>query len=93
MFFMYIHTHSVENCKIDKPEESMKLLAKIKTDAEKAQIKMTGYGALHEHTMYAIIEANDIVALEKVLAPLTKWGEATLIPVISAEQMASMMPK
>jgi hypothetical protein len=93
MLFMYIHTHSVENCTVDKPEESMKVLSQIQAEAKKANIKITGYGAPHEHTMYAIIEANDIAALERVLIPMTKWGEASLIPLISAEQMAAMINK
>jgi hypothetical protein len=88
---MYIHSHSVENCTIDKPQESLKLMAQMRAEAEKAKIKITGYGAPHEHTMYAIIEANDISALEKLLIPLTKWGEASLIPIVSFDQMTSVV--
>jgi hypothetical protein len=93
MLFMYIHTHSVENCTIDKPQETIKLMAQMREGAEKAKIKVTGYGAPHEHTMYAIIEANDIAALEKLLIPLTKWGEASLIPIVPFDQMTAMMPQ
>jgi hypothetical protein len=91
MLFVYIHTHSVENCTIDKPQESFKMMAQMQAEAAKANIKVTGYGAPHEHTMYAIIEANDIAALEKLLVPMTKWGDASLIPVVSFEQMAAQM--
>ncbi len=93
MLFMYIHTHSVENCTIDKPQENMKMMAQMKAEADKANIKITGYGAPHEHTMYAIIEANDIAALEKLLVPMTKWGDAALTPIVSFEQMSAMMPQ
>jgi hypothetical protein len=91
MLFMYIHTHSVENCTIDKPQESMQMIAQIKAEAEKANIKFTIYGAPHEHTMYSIVEANDLAALEKILMPMTKWGEATLIPIMSFEQGRSIV--
>ena len=90
MLFMYIHTHSVENCTIDKPQESMQLIAQIKAEAEKTNIKFTIYGAPHEHTMYAIVETNDLSALEKVLMPMTKWGDASLIPIMSFEQGRSL---
>ncbi len=93
MLFIYIHTHSVENCNIDKPQEAARMLAQIKAEADKANIKITGYGAPQEHTMYAIIEANDVAVLAKVLAPMTKWGEARLIPIITSEQMSVFMPK
>jgi hypothetical protein len=86
MLFVYIHTHSVENCMIDKPQETLKMMANMKEEAQKANIKVTGYSAPHEHTMYAIIETNDMAALEKLLIPLTKWGDASLIPVVSFEQ-------
>jgi hypothetical protein len=90
MLFMYIHVHSVENCLIDKPQETMRMMTQMRTEAEKAKIKITGYVAAHEHTIYAIIEANDIAALEKLLAPMTKWGESSLIPIISFEQTTAV---
>ena len=82
MLFMYIHTHPVEKCLVDQPQEAAKLLSGIAEKARKANIKMTGYAAWHEHTFYAVIEANDILELENILAPMTKWGDANLIPVI-----------
>lgn len=90
MLFMYIHTHPVEKCMIDKPQETMKMMAEMSAEAEKAKIKVTGYSAPHEHTIYAIIEANDIAALEKLLAPLTKWGDSSLIPIVSFQQVTEM---
>ena len=90
MLFMYIHTHTVENCMIDKPQETKKMMTQMRAEAEKAGIKMTGYVAPYEHSIYSIMEANDIVALEKLLAPMTKWGDSSLIPIVSFEQMAEM---
>jgi len=90
MLFMYIHTHPVEKCMIDKPQETMKMMADMRAEAEKAKIKITGYSAPHEHTIYAIIEGNDIAALEKLLAPLTKWGDSNLIPIVSLQQMTEV---
>ena len=92
MLFMYIHTHSVEKCLIDQPQQSAKMVAQMREEAQKANIKMTTYVAAHEHTIYAIIEANDIGALEKVLAPITKWGDASLIPVMPMEQALNVIP-
>jgi len=39
---MYIHTHPVEKCMIDKPQETMKMMAEMRAEAEKAKIKITG---------------------------------------------------
>jgi uncharacterized protein with GYD domain len=87
MLFMYIHTHTVEKCLIEKPEESKKRLTKAQEATKKAGIKMLGgYMAPHEHTMFIIFDAPDIVALEKVLVPMTAWGDAQLIPVMTFEQ-------
>jgi hypothetical protein len=88
VFFMYIHTHSPENCMIDKPQEAQKMATQMGEEAQKANIKFTIYAAPHEHTFYSIVESNDIAALEKVLAPMTKWGDATLIPITPMQQAA-----
>jgi uncharacterized protein with GYD domain len=90
MLFMYIHTHSVEKCLADKPEESARILSAAQEATKKAGVKMIGnYVAPHEHTIYAIFEASDMVAVERALIPMTTWGNARLIPIIAAEQMAS----
>ena len=93
MHFMYIHTHSPENCLIDKPQELAKMAGQMMEEAKKTNIKVTTYSAHHEHTIYAIIEADDLAALEKLLTPLTKWGDASLIPVLSVEQRIATFQK
>ena len=91
MLYMYIHTHPLEKCVIQKPEEAKNMLAKAQEEANKAGIKMLGgYMAPHEHTMYMIFDAPDIVALEKLLIPMTAWGDAELIPVMTFEQGMAM---
>ena len=91
MLYMYIHTHPLEKCVIEKPEEAKKMFAKAQEAAKKAGVKILGaYMAPHEHTMFIIYDAPDLVALEKLLVPLTKWGEAQLIPVMSFEQGLAM---
>jgi hypothetical protein len=90
---MYIHTHSPENCLIDKPQELARMAGPMMEEAKKANIKMMVYSAHHEHTIYAIIEADDLAVLEKLLAPLTKWGDASLIPVLSMEQTMAAYQK
>ena len=40
------------------------------------------YAAAHEHTIYSLIEADDLTAIEQTLTPLTLWGDANLIPVV-----------
>jgi uncharacterized protein with GYD domain len=88
MLFMYIHTHPVEKCLADKPEQIRKMVAQFKDASTKAGIKRLGtYVAAHEHAIYAIFEADDIAALETVLTPLTVWGDARLIPVMTMEQL------
>ena len=88
MLFMYIHTHPVEKCLADKPQETAKIRSKVQEEAKKAGVKTIGtYVAAHEHTIFAIYETDDIAALERVLIPLTTWGNARLIPITTAEQM------
>jgi uncharacterized protein with GYD domain len=89
MLFIYIHTHPVEKCLADKPQETAKIMSSIREEANKAGVKLIGtYVAAHEHTIYAICEADDTLKLELVLRPMTLWGNARLIPIVSAEQMA-----
>ncbi len=86
MLFMYIHTHSPEKCVIDKPEQTAKMFADAQATAQKAGFKIVAsYTAPHQHTMFVVIDANDIVALEKALVPMTLWGDAELIPVAPME--------
>lgn len=40
-----------------------------------------------EHTLYEILEANDMAAVEKALIRMTLWGNARLIPVVSMDQI------
>ena len=88
MLFMYIHTHPVEKCLAEKPEEAAKIRSKCQEEFKKAGVKTIGtYVAAHEHTIFAIYETDDIAALERVLIPMTTWGNARLIPIITAEQM------
>jgi uncharacterized protein with GYD domain len=90
MLFMYIHTHPVEKCLADNPQESARILSTAQEATKKAGVKMiANYVAPHEHTIYAIFEAADMVAVERALIPMTMWGNARLIPIIPAEQMAS----
>ena len=90
MLFMYIHTHSVDKCLADKPQEMNVIRSKVQEEAKKAGVKTLGvYVAAHEHTIFGIFEADDVAALERVLTPLTTWGNARLIPVATAEQAAT----
>jgi len=92
MLFMYIHTHSVEKCLADKPQETAKIMSSVQEEAKKAGVKLLGtYLAPHEHTIYGICEADDVLKLERALRPMTIWGNARLIPVASAEEMAAAM--
>jgi uncharacterized protein with GYD domain len=82
MLFMYIHTHTVENCMAGKPQELEKITNEVLDAFKKAGIKVLGaYSAPHEHTGFRIIEANDMAVLQRALLPMTKWGTARLVPV------------
>ena len=84
MLFMYIHTHTVEKCLVDKPQELAKITSQLQEELKKAGVKVLGmYQAPHEHTGFLIFDASDIAALERALIPMTAWGNARLIPVIS----------
>ena len=84
MLFMYIHTHSADRCKADVPDQVNQMRSKLREAAKQAGIKFLGvYVAAHEHTIYALIETDNLGALEQVLTPLTVWGDARLIPVVS----------
>jgi uncharacterized protein with GYD domain len=92
MLFMYIHTHTPENCIANKPEDLKKMASKMQEDAKKAGIKVIGsYVANHEHTNYVIFEAGDLAALEKGLLPMTLRGTARLIPIITLDQTIAMV--
>ena len=91
MLFMYIHTHTVEKCVADKPQEVAKMFSKVQDEAKKAGIKTVGvYFVPHEHTMYIIFDAGDLAAIEKALVPFTLWGNARLIPILSMEQATAI---
>jgi uncharacterized protein with GYD domain len=82
---MYIHTHPVEKCLADKPEQVRKMYSQFREAAAKVGVKSVApYTAAHEHTIYSIFEANDIAALETLLTPMTVWGNARLIPITAA---------
>jgi hypothetical protein len=83
MLFMYIHTHTPDDCMVDKPQEGAKRVAALQENFKKANVKVIAwYGANHEHTSYSILEASDLAELEKALIPMTLWGTAKLIPVV-----------
>ena len=91
MLFMYIHTHSPEKCMADKPQESAKMLSSVQEETKKAGLKIIGtYVAAHEHTIYSIFEADDVVKIERAFLPLTMWGNARLIPIVEMGQMAAV---
>jgi hypothetical protein len=88
MLFMYIHTHTVDKCLADKPDQIRKMYSQFQEASAKAGVKPVGfYTAAHEHTIYGIFEANDIAAVEKLLTPMTVWGNARLIPITTVEQL------
>ena len=85
---MYINTHSVDRCMIDKQAELAKMTAEMQAAATKAGVKIVGvYAAAHQHTVFAIMEANDLGPLELVLKPMTLWGDGELIPVMPMQQL------
>ena len=91
MLFMYVHTHTAERCTVNKMDENAKMFSTFQDEAKKANIKiMGGYVAPHEHTFWLICEATDLMALEKGLVPLTLWGTAQIIPVLTMEQAFAM---
>ena len=91
MLFFYIHTHPLEKCLADKPEESRQMMARVMQASAEAGVKILGvYAAPQEHTIFTILEADDFPAASRAMIPLTTWGTARLIPVLSAEQMAAL---
>jgi hypothetical protein len=88
---MYIHKHPAEKCTVNRPDDNLKMLASMQDYAKKAGIKILGnYVAPHEHTMYLILEASDLAALEKGMVPLMLMGDAQLIPILTVEQAANI---
>ncbi|MFC1995599.1 DUF3303 family protein [Chloroflexota bacterium] len=88
MLFMYIHTHAVEKCLVDKLEEASKIVGQVQDATKRAGIKMIGpYIAAHEHTSFTIFDTDDLATLEHALVPLTIWGSGRMIPVTSMEQL------
>lgn len=76
MQFMYIHTHTPERCMADKPPELRKLAEGVLASMNKAGVKVQAvYTAPHQHTMFIVLDANDLNALETALTPMTVWGD------------------
>ena len=66
----------------------------VEEEFKEAGIKaLASFVAPHEHTDYAIFEANDLAALESALHSMTMLGTAKLIPVIPTEQLREAMKK
>jgi len=85
---MYINTHSVDRCMIDKPAELAKMTADMQAAATKAGVKIVGmYPAPHQHVVFAIVEGNDLGSLELVLKPMTLWGDGELIPIMPMQEL------
>ncbi len=90
MRFMYIHTHTPENCLMTEPKAALKVFSDTREGFQKAGVKVVGaYVAQHEHTVFWTLEANDIHELEIALIPFTLLGTARLIPVDKMEYMLS----
>jgi hypothetical protein len=90
MLFMYIHTHTPENCLMTKTREALRVFSDTREGFQRAGIKVVGaYVAQHEHTVFWTLEANDIHELEIALTPFTLLGTARLIPVDKMDYMLS----
>ncbi len=88
MLFMYINTHSVDRCMIDKPAELGKMSADMQAAATKAGVKIIAmYPAPHQHVVFAIVEGNDLASIELVLKPMTLWGDGELIPIMPLQEL------
>jgi uncharacterized protein with GYD domain len=86
MLFMYVHTHPVEKCLAGKSAELNDLATAVRTEASEAGVAFRGvYWAPNEHTFFALIEADDVAAIQRAVGPLTPWGTARLIPVTEAK--------
>jgi uncharacterized protein with GYD domain len=87
MLFMYIHTHTAERCTVNKMDENAKMFSTFQEEAKKTNIKIMGsYVAPHEHTFWIICDASDLAAMEKAVIPLTLWGNARMVPILTMEQ-------
>ena len=90
MLFMHIHTHSVEGCIIGESQKGLELTTKLRENFQKAGVKCLGaYVAQHEHTIYMLLEADNIHGLEVALIPMTRWGTARLIPIDTIDPLKS----
>ncbi len=91
MLFIYIHTHPLEKCLIDKAEEARQMFTQVLKSAQQASVKIVGvYMAPQEHTTFAILEGNDFAAMSRAVHPMTAWGTARLIPVVPVEQATGL---
>ena len=90
MLFMYIHTHSSDNCIMVELEKQMQFSTKLRENFRLAGIQVKGaYVAQHEHTVWYVLDSDNIHELEVALLPFTRWGNARLIPVDTHEYMLS----
>ena len=86
MLFIHIHKHSTDKCLTGKSQELINIGNSVQEEAKKVGVKIIGvYAAPHQHTIFSIYEADDIAKLERVLTPMTLWGDSQLIPVVSMQ--------
>ncbi len=92
MLYLYVHTHSAENCPADLAGAFMeKYGGPLRQDAERAGIRIVAnYVDPPNHKFYIVFDVpdgKDIFALRQSLAIWMRWGSAQLIRVMSQPEL------
>ncbi len=92
MLYLYVHTHSAENCPADLAGAFMeKYGGPLRQDAEKAGIKIVAnYVDPLEHKIYIVFdvpEGKDLLAMRESLMVWMRWGSAQMARVSSQPEL------
>jgi len=91
MLFQIVHTHSLDKCPAQYPEQAKRLSTWWQSLKKTSGIKvLSGYVTPNDHTFYITVEADDYPTLARALGPLVGIGTGHISPALSLDQAAPM---
>ncbi len=82
MRFHIAHTHEPRDCIAHKPDEIKRVVKGLIDAAGEAGVKLVSVNvAIPSHTLYLIVEADEVTQLDAMMDPALEWGKSTITPV------------
>ena len=87
MLFHITHTHTAENCSAHRPERQDNFRS-VMQGADEMGVTLHGvYVDAPGHAVYMIAEADDALALARLLDPVLEYGHYEVRPVAGAREL------